>query len=196
MSVSVFLARIMVEAVAWAGADVDAYCRAAGIDQALLQDPRNRIEHDIWLRLIELALEYTQDPALGLHLGRQLGAHAFGIVGLVSTQVPTLRESIQALLSYRYLLSDSPPPPLEERGQRAFLPYEYVPGPPAVNRLRAELFLSRFVTLGRAFVGSQGPVEICFAYEPPSYESEYRRLFGKADPEGLSRSRRSRRGTC
>ena len=178
MSVAASLARIMIEAVARAGADVDAYCRAAGIERALLQEPLQRIEHDVWLRLIELALEYTKDPALGLHLGERLGVHAFGIVGFVSSQAPTLRASIDALLSYRYLLSDSPPPRLEERGQWAFLPYSYVPGTPAVNRVRAELFLSRFVLLVRAFAGAESPVEVCFAYAAPSYERQYRRRFG------------------
>ncbi|HEX6241794.1 MAG TPA: AraC family transcriptional regulator [Polyangiales bacterium] len=180
MSVSASLARILIEAVARAGADVDGYCAAAGLDRAALEQPLHRIEHAVWMRAIELALAYTDDPELGLHLGERLGPQAFGIVGFVSAQAPTLRESIDALLSYRYLLSDSPPPRLEERGQRAFLPYDYLPGPPAVNRLRAELFVSRFVHLVRAFVGAQGAVEICFAYPAPRYHNAYRRRFGEA----------------
>lgn len=179
MSVSATLARIMIEAVARAGGDVDAYCRAAGVDRALVREPLSRIDHVVWMRLIELALDYTGDPALGLHLGERLGVHAFGVVGFVSSQAPTLRESIEALLAYRYLLSDSPPPSLEEHGLHAFLPYAYVPGPPAVDRVRAELFISRFVLLVRAFAASQGPVEVSFAYEAPSYAAEYQRRFGE-----------------
>lgn len=180
MGVSVLLARIMIEAVARAGADVRAYCSDAGIDAERLSDPLERIEHEQWLRLLELALVYTQDPALGLHIGERLSMNAFGIVGLVSSHAPTLREGIEVLLSYRSLLSDSPPPPLEERGERAFLPYEYVSGSPAVNRLRAELFLSRFVTLGRTFTSPRGSTEICFDYPAPTYVSEYRRTFGRS----------------
>jgi AraC-like DNA-binding protein len=178
MGISVVLVRTLAEAVARSGADVPSYFRDAGFDPQLLEDPLARVDVPLYDRLQELALARTGDAALGLHMGEQASYSALGIAGHLGAQCRTLRDCALMLLAYFRVLTDTAPPTMEETVDRAIIRYEFVRSSEALNRLRPEFALARFMVFGRMFAGPDAtPLEVWFEHDQPRYVSEYQRVF-------------------
>jgi len=177
MSVSVTLVRALVEDLARAGADTDAYLAAAGLDPSLLEDPGARIDDDHYDRLHVQALDLTGDPALGLHLAERARLGAFSVVGMLSAHCRTIRHAVEMFARYRRLLSDVDPPSLIEREDDAILTCHFVRGSERGDRLRAEYGVTALIRIAQAALGmTESPRLVEFAHAEPSYAAEYQRV--------------------
>lgn len=179
MSVSVTLLRALVDEVARAGRNTDAFLGAAGIERTTLANPDARLSFSRYHRAQELAVDWTGDPALGLHVGERAPLSAFHVVGFVCAHCSTLRQAISALARYGPLLFDVDAPTLEEEGPRATLGYRFTYGSGPSDRMGAEFAIAATVQMGRMCLGRvAAPLEVGFEHAAPAYVDEYRRVLG------------------
>jgi len=175
----VTLVRSLVEEITRAGGDPAGYLAAAGLADAVLDDPNQRIDAATYDRLHELALELTGDPALGLHMAERVHLAAFHMVGFLTVHAWTLRQAIELFARYRALLSDCEPPTLWEDGARAELTCAFVTGGSRGNVLRAEFGVASIVRLGREVLGAPRPPDLVeFTHAAPAHAAEYERVLG------------------
>lgn len=83
--------------------DEIALLRKAGIERALLDDPRASVPVDRVHALVYELLARTGDAALGLDAARHYHPETFGLLGAVVAFTPTVREVIQLFIQYTHL---------------------------------------------------------------------------------------------
>jgi AraC-like DNA-binding protein len=181
-TVGVSLVRALVEEVCRRGHDGRALLVAAGISPTIVEDPEARIEGGPYDLLQELALSTTGDPALGLHMGENASVSAFNLAGQIASQSVTIRDALDALLTYYRLVADTSAPRLVEDGDLAHIVFEIVRSPnPLCNRLRQEFGVTRTEAIGLAFFRGRPlrrDLEVWFEHARPPYAAEYTRIFG------------------
>jgi len=82
---SILVVRALVESVEQAGVRRERFLAAAGKSAAWLEESDTRLSFEEYDRMVELALEITKDPALGLHetLRSALGSVPFFTIASV-----------------------------------------------------------------------------------------------------------------
>lgn len=179
MSVSVTLVRALAEEVGRGGQSVDAFLEAAGIDRALVGDGDARISYARYARAQEVAVAWTKDPALGLHMGERASLSAFHLIGFLSAHCGSLRQAIAMLTRYRRLLFDVEAPELLEMGDRATLCCHFTYGRGPSDRLGAEFTLAAVVQVARMCLGRRASPSLAeFEHPSPPYLDEYERILG------------------
>lgn len=179
MSVSVTLVRALVEEVARAGRDSDAFLRAAQLEPAILANPDARLPYARYHSAQELAVDLTGDAALGLHMGERASLSAFNMIGFLCAHCSTLRQAVSTLSRYRRLLFDVEAPELLEEGDRATLRYTFTYDRGPSDRMGAESTIAAAVQIGRMCLGRMAvPLQVEFEHPAPPYRGEYLRVLG------------------
>ncbi|MDH4585716.1 AraC family transcriptional regulator [Pseudomonas sp. BN415] len=82
------------------GADPADWLLQCGVEPRQLDDLSYQPGFPLFCRLIEHALELTDEPAFGLLLGERLGINTHGILGYAALQSESLRQAIQLVERY------------------------------------------------------------------------------------------------
>ena len=176
---SVRVLRGLVNAVESAGVSRARFLRAAQLQPAALQNADGRISRSHMERLCELAIDLTDDPALGLHWAEQLTDNIFTPLAELVAHAPTLRQSFKAISQFYQLVTDGPYFELLEDDVRVHVRFHGAPSESLpMRRLRAEMLVFGMLRLARSFSVDARPEEVCFEYAAPPYHVEYGRLFG------------------
>lgn len=77
-----------------------------GMTVADLSLPEARVDHDMLVEIIEIALEVTADPELGLKGALLLGTNIFHVVDYVGRTASTVLEALEKVAEYTRLLHD------------------------------------------------------------------------------------------
>ncbi len=179
MDISVPLVRLLADNVVRMGVDRAEWLAHAGVDPALLEDPRARVGVAEYDRLQELALAMTGDPALGLHMGEQASVGVLNVVGYLFMNCRTIEEAFTVFNRYHRIISDCRESRMEKDADTATIFYEFPRGSTACNRLRAEFGLVLLVRIGHLLVGHPvAPLQVRFEHPTPAYAAEYARVFG------------------
>lgn len=93
----------------------------AGIPPARLDDPDGLISASDTRQLVQSTLELTGDPALGLHLGQEIGIEMLDLVGMAVANAPDLRSALDMLTRYSPLISTLSEITLIQEGDRVRL---------------------------------------------------------------------------
>lgn len=93
----------------------------AGIPAARLDDPDGLISASDIRLLTKSVIELTGDPALGLHLGQEIGIEMLDLVGMAVASAPDLRSALDMLTQYSPLLSTLAEITLVQEGERVRL---------------------------------------------------------------------------
>lgn len=93
----------------------------AGIPAARLDDPDGLISASDIRLLTKSVIELTGDPALGLHLGQEIGIEMLDLVGMAVASAPDLRSALEMLTQYSPLLSTLAEITLVQEGERVRL---------------------------------------------------------------------------
>lgn len=93
----------------------------AGIPAARLDDPDGLISASDIRLLMKSVIELTGDPALGLHLGQEIGIEMLDLVGMAVASAPDLRSALEMLTQYSPLLSTLAEINLVQEGERVRL---------------------------------------------------------------------------
>lgn len=182
MQVSIWLVRGLISAVERAGASREQFLKLAGLAPELLDESQARLSVGDYERAMKAALDVTEDPALGLHMGERAGPEMYHLVAHLSTNASTLGQSIAMIHRYSAILAVGFEPRLSESGDRATLHLPRLVGDTASVRLTAEFALTGLLRMLRQYVGpSARALRVCFAYPAPKHAAEYRRIFEGAE---------------
>jgi AraC-like DNA-binding protein len=179
MQVSMMMVRALAGEIERQGARRDRFLEQAGIDASAFEDANARVSIIDYLRALDAALEVSNDPALGIHMGEHASPVMFDVIGHLVAHAANMRESIQTTSRYARLAADGHDPLLVESEATAFYKLPSLRGNLPAVRLTAEFALTGFLILLRMYSGpSARPNFVSFAYDAPPYAAEYERVFG------------------
>lgn len=101
--------------------DMDVLFEHAGVPADRLADPDGMISLDEVTALIRSALELTGDPALGLHMGAEIGVEMMDVAGMLFSTAPDLRTAIKSYVQHIALVSTFGTFSLQEEGELVYL---------------------------------------------------------------------------
>jgi AraC-like DNA-binding protein len=177
MAVSIILLRAVVEAVEAARVTREDFLARGGFDASRLEEIDGRLELSEYDALVEIALELTSDPALGLHMGSAATSSTYNLTAHLVAHSNTLREGLETLARYHRLLADRRAFVIEEGPRTVTLKYELGTGPIRCRRFRAEAGVTGFYRMVRYFDRQAHPVRVAFEHPAPPYREEYARTF-------------------
>jgi AraC-like DNA-binding protein len=182
MTVFAPMVRALVEVVELKGVTRKQLFAAAELDENRLLDDAATFEQGEYSRLQEAAIDVTGDEALGLCLAERVSESAFALVAHLVTHAPTLREAIEAAISYGTIVTDGYHLRLRERLDSATIAYEFPRTSPRSDRMLADFAMAGFLKLVRIFAGPQAqPTRVSFEAPPPRNVREYARVFEGAE---------------
>ena len=151
--------------------------REVGLLRSHLKDPDQRIPVESALELLERSAQVAGCPTFGLRMAESRQLSDFGVVSLLISHQPTLRDAIVATIQYRHLINDSLAMQIDEEDTIAILREEVVSPIPA--RQATELAIGVLHRMCAALLGSRWkPREVRFTHARPADTRLHRRLFG------------------
>jgi AraC-like DNA-binding protein len=177
--VSMQVVRTLATVVADAGGSQASFLRAANLEptdlQALsLNFPRAKL-HD----LCALALDLTEDPALGLHSIERLATEALNPIASLVAHSATLLDALNGIQQFRQLYGDEPSFRIRKELGKVIVEHDLVADErPHVQRYMAEVTLAGLFCAIRRFEATEPICYVAFQYKPPQYVAEYQRIFG------------------
>jgi AraC-like DNA-binding protein len=172
--------RVTVETAVAHGAPRDALFERTELTPQMLANPDMRVSYAEFGMLCVNALRLSGNPALGLHIGRNIGLSQMGVVGFLYQNCPTLGAALEA--SRRYVSAFAPAWEFEitRRGDVAALTFREALPLESLRRTAHEIMLAAWDTQTRALAGNL-PIPVRKAELPfsePAYVDEYRKFFG------------------
>jgi AraC-like DNA-binding protein len=187
MLISIWMVRALAGAVERAGGSRELFLQTAQVDPQLLEDTNARLPVLEYLRVIDAALQVSNDPALGLHMGERTSPAMFDLFGYLVGQAGTLRQAFETILRYSRLAAEGHEPQLSEADETASIRFPLLVGDAAAVRLTAEFAMTGLLSQLKLCAGeSARPSRVLFGYEAPAYLAEYQRIFGAAAQFGHS----------
>lgn len=175
------MVRALIGVIERAGVSRDRFLSAAGIVPHSIDNGELRLSVADYVRSVDAALAVTGDAAFGLHMGEQVSAVMFDVVGPLIERAATLREGVELMARYSRLVAEGHEPELHERDDVAMIRFPSLGGDLPVTRLTAEFVMTALLPMLRQFAGDEArPARVAFAYPQPAYVAEYRRIFGAA----------------
>jgi len=170
-----------VETAAACGLDGRALVAEVGLPLRALDDPDLKIPASQVGRLLELAAERAQEPAIGLRLAESRRLSNLGPLGLLVRDEPTLRRALEALVRHIHLHNEALTLQLEPSSNLVVIRQELVGEGGQPLRQAIELALGvAFRVLG-LFMGAQWrPRLVCFSHRAPPSLAVHHRIFGSA----------------
>lgn len=148
-----------------------------GPELGALDDPENRIPHAVAMRLLQMTVRGSRDPALGLHAAEQVRPGNFDVLEFAARSSGTLGEAIETSNRYLRLLHDAADFQLEIGPEKAIWVC-HLRGDLEIPPAAAQLTLATMVLVGRRILGRElSPLEVHFAHEKPDNVTEYERVF-------------------
>jgi len=180
-TVSMRVVNMLIQAVEQLGVTRVAFLKAAGLSEQQLEVADARLPRSEVYRICELALDQTGDPALGLHWAERVTRSTFVPISYLMAHAASLGDGIASLAQFGRLLSDDPRYEFLEDDDT--LTIRCLPSDDQslrMVRFSAEMMLSGFLHIFRAFHANALPRRVSFAYAAPSYHQEYARIFADA----------------
>lgn len=186
---STIFVRALLEAAEVAGIRADLLMRDAGISPAQIVTPYAWVEIGVLDRGIGVAVELSQDPALGLHWNERSMLMKFDVLAMAIAYAPTLREALRSLQRFQTILVEHPEVDVEERADAVYLRCAPLATTELALRVRTELAISGLVRLLRNVgVPAEAIRRIAFAHAAPPHVAEYTRIFGASVSFGAESS--------
>src|SRR5690242_11396901 len=128
MAISIILLRALVEAVEAAHVSREEFLARGGFDASRLEEIDGRMELSEYESLVEIALDLTGDPALGLHMGSAATSSTYNLAAHLVAHSTSLREALETLARYHRLLADRKALGVEEGPHTVTLRYDVSTG--------------------------------------------------------------------
>lgn len=161
------------------GLDVQRLLRGAEIDRTALDKPGARVEADAVIRLWDLGVLWSGNPALGVD--RELAARYvnFDVVGHAMLSSPDLRIGLNNLSRYLALISDATSVTLEDERPHSWLVLSHMGNTLRVPRQRQEHAILTVLMLCSWLIRREvRPLAAEFIFPQPVCELPYRKAFG------------------
>lgn len=158
------------------GHDPAAALRRVGLPAGALRQPDQRIDAVAAVQLLEQAAQATGCDTFGLRMAQSRQLSNMGVVSLLLTHQPTLRDVLTTLISYRHLLNDALALQIENAGKKVIVREELMAPVPA--RQSVELAIGVLVRMCAALFGERWrPESVHFAHGAPADAGLHRQLF-------------------
>lgn len=181
LTVSLRVVHGLLRVIVKAGAPEAELLRAAQVDLSHVHGDDARIPRGVADRLIELALELTRNPALGLHCAERVSQYTFVPISHLIAHSSTLCDALDAMVHFHRLLSDEIGCQITElNGKVVIQRLPRIGESLRLERFGSEMMMAGLFRLVRTFAGPR-PVQTSFAYAAPSYRAEYARIFIDTD---------------
>ncbi len=168
--------QILMEIIIEHGISFDALEELTGVQHSRISDPDGWIPMASYVRLWELAIDATGDPALALRLREKTGMRSIHFVVQLAMHCSTLAEALFHFNKYSRLLSETDNIELSENGD--LIEITYTNTSPYQVRWLPEHNFSFGIELGRSLVsGSYDPVSVNFQHADPGYKEVYDEVF-------------------
>ncbi|MDD2545940.1 MAG: AraC family transcriptional regulator [Burkholderiaceae bacterium] len=150
--------------------------REAGLTRASVDKQDHRIPSDTAVALLETAAASTGCETFGLRMAESRHLSHLGVVSLLITHQPTLRDALVTTMQYRHLLNSSLAMQIEDDGEWVLIREEVVMDRP--SRQVNELALGVLFRLCAAVLGTRWkPYSVNFTHSAPKDMAIHRRLF-------------------
>lgn len=158
------------------GTPPDAFEKLTGVHHSRISDPDGWIPMASFVRLWELAIEATGDPALGLRLREKTGLRMIHFVIQLALQSSTLADALFHFNQYARLISETDKIDLSTDSD--LIRIAYTNTSPYQVRWLPEHHFSFGLELGRSVVdGPYDPVSVSFQHADPGYKNVYDEVF-------------------
>ena len=152
--------------------------QAASLDPASLAGPEQRIPFAKLVSFYELAAALTGDEAFGLHVGENIDATAFDVLGYSVINSANLGEGLARAVRYHSIWTDGAALDLQDHGARVVLNYQYLDPSIREHRHDAEMTFAAIIALGRAVTDTDWhPEYVNYQHSKPRDVSEHQRIF-------------------
>ena len=143
-----------------------------------MSDPDNRIPFAQLVELYEKAAELTGDRNFGLHIGENVDAKLFDVVGYSALNSATLGEACDRVARYHSIWTDGAIFKIELSQFTSAIIYRYVDESIQEHRHDSEMTFAGYVTLCRVAADPNwNPTLVEFQHAKPEDLSEHHRLF-------------------
>ncbi|MCC6194698.1 MAG: AraC family transcriptional regulator ligand-binding domain-containing protein, partial [Burkholderiales bacterium] len=151
-----------------------------GLPRRSLDDPDLMIPAQSVGRLLELAAARGAEPAFGLRLAESRRLSNLGPLALLVRDAPTLRETLEALVTHIHVHNEALSVHVEQVGNLVTIREELEPGPAPV-RQATELVVGVTFRVLAIFMGAGWrPRLVCFSHRAPQSMAVHRRVLGRA----------------
>ncbi|GGC88141.1 AraC family transcriptional regulator [Halopseudomonas salina] len=149
-----------------------------GMNHELLADPDARIPQDQMTRLWELAVQLSNNPAIGLNMARVIRPAHFNVVGFALLSSTNLREGLARLVRYQRIIGEASDMSLlqspDSYTMELHIHGDTVPAP----RQSHDAAMAYMIAFFRWMTGEQiVPLQVSLAYPQPADISSYEALF-------------------
>lgn len=158
------------------GYDPAAALRRAGLSTAVLKQPDQRIAASAVAQLLEQAARATRCDTFGLRMAQSRQLSNFGVLSLLLTHQPTMRDVLTTQIEYLHLLNESLALHLEDAGRLVIVRADVVAASPA--RQSVELAVGVIYRMCAALMGANWrAVSVNFSHAAPADLALHRRIF-------------------
>ncbi|MFI8479338.1 AraC family transcriptional regulator [Pseudomonas sp. NPDC078700] len=171
----------LTEAMRSYGQNPSALLEGYGLDPARLASPRARMSIPRYMRLGHAAIEQTQQPGLGLTMGKLSRLSQLGLAGVTAAQAPTVREAARSLIRFEPLYASNyrGHANFVEDNQGAWLRFYSISPYNAYNRFVIDSVLAGWAQqLGQVAQQPIIPERAHIEFPAPSYSGEYEAALG------------------
>ena len=153
---------------------------AAMIHPATLDNPDGRVRRSQILSTWRFVSEALDDPAIGVHVAQSLDVGAFDVMDYMLATSPTVREGLEALLSYLRLLLDQASIEVHEEADIAACRFRLFNDDSGLETFSAQFLMSLIMHRLRACANLTGwrPLGVTFSHDAEGRKAEYREFFG------------------
>mgnify|MGYP000542515280 CR=1 FL=1 len=142
-----------------------------------LDQPDFRVPLSSFQALWELTEAFTQDPAIGLHIGESPNIDDMGVVGHIFFNNATLKEALVQFERLYKLVNAGMRVEFNTDDTLAYLNY-ICESPEYYSRANMDRTMAISITRARSLIQSALKVEyVSFAHPEPEYAEEYQRIF-------------------
>lgn len=162
------------------GLDPARMLREFGLPPRCLEDPEIAVPIDAVRALLEASAARSGVECFGLLMAEARRMSHLGPLGLYVREQPTLRQAMQAFITYGRRLNEALHLTLEELADVAVLREELVLGHGGAVRQSTELAIGVAFRTLKQFLGPEWrPRRVCFAHDAPADRGVYERVFGR-----------------
>jgi AraC-like DNA-binding protein len=152
---------------------------SVGIPAAALQNPDLRISAALVGALLERSARESKCPTIGLQMAESRRLSDLGVLTLLLTYQPTLRDVIAKCIEYMHLLNETLALTIEDAGDIVIVREEIISTGENPTRQETELAVGVLFRLFRTLLGNNWrPDSVCFAHNGPADLTVHKRLFG------------------
>ncbi len=160
------------------GVDAQEVLSGAGLESAMLGNPRSALELGAYVEMMELAAGATGNDNFGLHFGHQFKPEMLGIIGEICLTSPDIGSAMANLAAFFPFHQQATETRLVQGPDLTRLEYRILDGSVLHRRQDAELTIGMFINVFRHCFGpSWSPDEIHCEHAKPADFREHERLY-------------------